>query len=52
MVRLLTYHSKEYVVKWWSEENVLHPNAHLWAYLGGYAGLGVLSIASLALGTW
>jgi ATP-binding cassette, subfamily C (CFTR/MRP), member 1 len=42
----------QYLVRWWTDENALSPNRNMAYYLGGYAGLGVLGIGSLALACW
>ena len=42
----------QYLVRWWTDENARHPNHNLGYYLGGYLGLGGLTIASLILACW
>ena len=37
---------------WWSDANVEHPNANLGYWLGIYAMLGVVALASLVLSCW
>jgi ABC-type multidrug transport system fused ATPase/permease subunit len=42
----------QYLVKWWTDDNALLGNEKTGYYLGGYAGLGLLGIASLTLSCW
>uniref|UniRef100_A0A093V8Q9 Multidrug resistance-associated protein 1 n=1 Tax=Talaromyces marneffei PM1 TaxID=1077442 RepID=A0A093V8Q9_TALMA len=39
-------------LKWWAEDNNMHPNKHLGLYLGVYATLQVTALGSSALVTW
>ncbi|RMZ69313.1 ABC transporter integral membrane type 1 [Pyrenophora seminiperda CCB06] len=38
----------QYIVGWWAEHNVEHPNGRLGLYLGSYFGLSAMAIVGLA----